>query len=216
MAIFTLRTCRDRLAQAISSGRLDCKPMHIAKSLLWLGTLIGTTVLLTQANMPACANPRPRWQKYVLIGGRCSVLLPGKPNEIAQDDPNGQFTTHMRISQYIVPGHGYSVIYMYFTPAQSKQESITKRFAEFKSGLLGRNKKLIKEADLTLQGYPGKEYRLQRVDKPITIICRCYLVGNAMYHLIYQFASTGPPITTDAPEAVKFLNSFTLLPVSEH
>jgi hypothetical protein len=194
--------------------------MHKPTVVLRLSILIGVALVVMSSYSPAHAIPPARWQKYTLADGRYSILLPGRPDINTRDVPQPPVIVHLKVARYLIPNHAYLVIYMSFTPKRGAPEPIARRFKDFETGLLTGRKKLLRVSDLKLQGYPGKEYRilswLRSGNKPMTSVCRCYMVGDTMYQLIYQVVGPGSVSKVNSPEATKFLNSFTLLSPAFH
>jgi hypothetical protein len=165
---------------------------------------------------PPGAVKHAGWSRYVVAGGRCSVLMPSKPKEYAQDTPGPQFTTHMKIARSTTLGRAYSVLYIYFAPRQSRHESTAKRFADLESGLASPTKQIVRKTELNLQGWPGREYVIRYTDKPVTTILRTFLVGDTIYEVDYLAVITHRAGDMGPSDAARFLRSFTLLPPSRH
>jgi hypothetical protein len=160
---------------------------------------------MTPILLSACQN----WKEFKTSEGDFSIMMPGAPtyDKIASNTSLGyldtnNYTVTSKKATYIISYADYpdSLINMY-TPEKildTAEDSVVA-----KSQFILRN-----ESNITLNNYPGREYRLESTDGKSIYIVRAYLVSHRFYLLIIvtskddQFSSV----------VTKYMDSFKLIP----
>jgi WD40 repeat protein len=146
------------------------------------------------------------WMTFSPNDGSFSVLLPGqaKVSTETQQAPVGPITTvtHMvdlKHSAYIV---SYSIIPAagLATPLETQLDAVRDRMLASKKG------RLLHEDRITFHGHPGRELSLEMINPRGGGVVRFFRVGDRLYQLLVM----GTNITSDSPQARKFLESFAL------
>lgn len=183
-------------------------------------------VLLLFVRIPASAQkseppPRPAdeyntkaWQEFVSQNGRFAILMPGKPTETIKTFntevgtiKKSTYALQTGVAIYIV-AYGDSV--QALTDPKINKESFDSGRDEVLKLFNGR---LLREKDIALSKYTGREYEIETPE----VVCRirAYAVGNRMYQLLIatQRYEHAPKEISDFHESVitKFLDSFKVL-----
>jgi hypothetical protein len=162
-----------------------------------------------EALRPPASNTPQGWQSFSPPGGRFSVLLPGEPKEtktISQTE-RGAIETHTFAIE--TGPNTYGVSWFDFPGVVPQGPQIKGALEGGKKGLLEKlgRIKILKDEEITFDGFPGKEVVVENADKRYTLTVRLYLVRQRTYTLM----ASAPLGQTDAPEVRQFFASFRLI-----
>lgn len=152
-----------------------------------------------------------KWQEFSTQAGGFSVSLPGKPKqetEAIQQSGAGTLNNFFVELQY----GAYGVSYADFPniPSQLDAKQVDDLLNSVRDGVVGKNK-LLKERNITLNGYIGREIEFGSAGLNYKI--RIYLVKQRLYQQIAVLAS--PKLVANS-DTDRFFNSFKLLaPVAQ-
>jgi hypothetical protein len=161
----------------------------------------------------ATSPDRPKqvdWQRVAALEGRFSVLIPGTPVERKQtaDSPIGSiqintFTLTKGRDEFTVAFTDYPAAIL-----KSKPETILEGVRIGVEADL--QAKLLDERPTSLEGYPGRQYRLEVPESRFPgggiYKVRAYLVKQRLY----QVVAVTPKATVSSMDAEKFFQSFRL------
>jgi hypothetical protein len=172
-------------------------------------TVEGTPPSAGEAVRPTGANTPKGWQTFSPPGGRFTVLLPGEPKEtktISQTE-RGPIETHTFAIE--TGPHTYGVSWFDFPGVVPQGPQIKGALEGGKKGLLEKlgRIKVLKDEEISFDGFPGKEVVVENADKSYTLTVRLYLVRQRTYTLM----ASAPLGQSDAPEVRQFFASFRLI-----
>jgi hypothetical protein len=145
--------------------------------------------------------PQPEWQPFCSAMGQFAIDMPGTP-KINTETFSTQITTHTYRS---ILKNKETYLLQYFDldfQLSNNNIKITLNTAvDF--FVVGANAKLLQVRDISLGGYPGKEFEFQPLSSQEPVgVGQVFLVEKRVYGLV---------ATTSEPEnAQKFLDSFRL------
>jgi hypothetical protein len=155
------------------------------------------------------SSQQGEWRKYIANDGSYSILFPASPTEIVvpMDTPYGQVNTYHTKLDF--DDFSYEVSFNDLPAAlvqSTSPDSLLDWTRDFIVNSLDGN--LVFEKDISLQGYPGKEIKINSESPkyPPLIATRLYLVGSRMY-AIYVAPLTKREFDDNAQ---KFFDSFIL------
>ncbi|HEY9604193.1 MAG TPA: hypothetical protein V6C85_21440 [Allocoleopsis sp.] len=159
---------------------------------------------------PAAQAAQSQWEKFSSPEGKFSILMPVKPTQEKQTTGSSSLSLETNLFKASSNNNQatYSVSYTDFPPELAQLpasflfDSLSSRFTS------DRKLKLLKQQDIKLNEYPGKEFQFEASGRTL-ITYRAYLVEKRLYQVI----SETPKSTGNAPssDSEKFLNSFQLL-----
>ncbi len=153
---------------------------------------------------------------FLLETDKYRITFPGKPVDQVQpvQSTSGELKMYMHI--YEVPnniddGNHVFMLAESTYPADvissDKKELLNKFFRGTVDGAVKNiNGKLLTESNIQLNGYPGRQFKVDYYDGVAIITMRCYLAKNVLYML--QVISEAK--RDDNPSNKKFLDSFIL------
>jgi hypothetical protein len=153
------------------------------------------------------------WKEFSPDNGRFSILLPGAPKQNNQSIgtlTNQVYTLDTSSADFVI---GFADLPL----APVEDDEIKKLFDRGINGIITeKGGKLISDKAIMLGRYPGREYILEAVGTPATILkARVYLVDKRLYQIVVvQPKIEGRPQSTiDYYNGIanKFLDSFKLL-----
>jgi TonB family protein len=198
---------------------------RIARTALILSALIAASSLgFAQSGKQTDGPPPPAaeynqkaWKEFSSVGGRFSVLLPGVPSEEVRriETALGPLDMH---AVYLHSAADYAIFYADYPqsledPSKSKQALDGAR----DEGVRNVKGRVLEEKDITLEAHPGRYLRIEAANG-LTIRSKLILVGSRLYNLaVFTYDKEAPAaiLTFHEEVAVKFLNSFGLLPETE-
>jgi hypothetical protein len=144
------------------------------------------------------------------------ILFPKKPTDQSQDIVTAVGKLKMNIFMYETPGPEADDNISYWTMQtiypdsvinSDKTEKLDKFFRNSVDGAVGSvHGKLLTEKIIQLNGYPGREFRVDVKDGVAVITMRAYLVKNTMYML-----QVVTETKRDFNKSIyRFMNSFSL------
>jgi hypothetical protein len=151
-----------------------------------------------------------QWEKFSSSEGNFSILMPVKPTQEKQTTGSSSLSLETNLFKASLNSNQaiYSVSYTDFPPELAQLppsflfDSLSSRFTS------DRKLKLLKQEDIKLGQYPGKEFQFEAPGETI-IKYRAYLVEKRLYQVI---AETPKAIEmASSSDSEKFLNSFQLL-----
>jgi len=153
---------------------------------------------------------------FLLETDKYRITFPGKPVEQVQPVQSELGELKMYIHIYEVPNdiddgnHTFGMIesaYLADVISSDKKELLDKFFRGAVDGSAKNiNGRLLTESRIQLNGYPGRQFKVDYQDGLAVVTMRCYLVKNVLYML--QVISEGK--RDDNPANKKFLDSFIL------
>jgi hypothetical protein len=104
----------------------------------------------------------------------------------------------------------YAVSWFDFPGVIPKGPQIKSALEGGQNGLLEKlgDVKILKDEEITLDGFPGKEVVVENAEKNYTLTVRLYLVRQRTYTLM----ASAPLGQSDRPEVRQFFASFRLVP----
>ncbi len=187
----------------------------------------GQTTPPGQKGPPA---PPPRvggeWTELVSPEGRFSVLMVGaaKLKTQERDTPIGRIVLNSYMS--ITPAGGFGVSYTDYPRRPDSPEAVAAVLNGARDHVLAsdKNMKLLSELELTIEGYPAREWLIANSANDQLFRARTFVAGARMYQLLL-LTSVGPAFVKGQPGArpedrdaeyealsKKFFGSFKLLP----
>ncbi len=154
------------------------------------------------------ANSAAKWQEFTVKAGKFSVLLPGKPRENIESVGMGAGAGTLHNFFVDTKDGTYGVSYADFPNIANSlnAQQIGELLKSVRDGIVGRGK-LLKERQINLSGYAGKEFELVDLDK-LHYKVRVYWVKQRLYQQIVVSANPKLILSTDTN---RFLNSFKIL-----
>jgi hypothetical protein len=165
---------------------------------------------------PPAATPQPPaddiprgWLAISPPGGRFTALFPGEPKEtkaVSQTE-RGPIENHTLAIE--VGASTYAVSWFDFPGVVPQGPQIKGALEGGQKGLLEKlgPVKVVKDREIALDGFPGKEVVVEDADKRFTLTVRLYLVRQRLYTL---FASS-PLGQPEGPDVRRFFASFRLV-----
>jgi hypothetical protein len=192
---------------------------------LWVALLVGGLLFVGLAGAGAIAGliywrmnkgiDAAAWKDFSPPDGRCHVLMPGAP----KDEPLPQNVMMMPGVANLQPKKyhldllktdriGFALLTMNLPDEADMQGAFQLGYNAEREGALGNvtGGRLTAEAELTLDGYPVKEFQVTATDGGM-VIERMYLVRKPPRR-IYVLAAYGPKAKPNSPDVVKFFGSF--------
>jgi hypothetical protein len=159
---------------------------------------------------PAIQAAQPQWEKFSSTEGKFSILMPVKPTQEKQTTGSSSLSLETNLFKASSNSNKatYSVSYTDFPPELAQLpptflfDSLSSRFTS------DRKLKLLKQQDIKLNEYPGKEFQFEAPGETI-ITYRAYLVEKRLYQVISETPKAIKNASSSDSE--KFLNSFQLL-----
>ena len=159
---------------------------------------------------PVVQATQSQWEKFSSPEGKFSILMPVKPTQEKQTTGSSSLSLETNLFKASSNSNQatYSVSYTDFPrelaqlPPSFLFDSLSSRFTS------DRKLKLLKQQDIKLNEYPGKEFQFEAPGETI-ITYRAYLVDNRLYQVISEIPKSAGNASSSDSE--KFLNSFQLL-----
>jgi hypothetical protein len=144
------------------------------------------------------------WKEHVWKDARCSILLPGEPQQTTVKGPDGET---IRVCVLPRGDTTYAMAFIEVPEAQKEgPDAIRARFDSARDNAVAKRKgKVIREQELKLDGNPGREYRCEMPDGTV-FRNRMFLVGGRFYQVVV----TGPREVALGQQSDRFLDSFKL------
>lgn len=148
------------------------------------------------------------WQRFESEEGQFSILFPGKPEQNTSLTPTleGDIETKSFIAEqggvdYSVFFEDYPLYIIESDPAALLDEAI-------RTYVDSINARARMKKEITLDGYPGREFRFETLEEGMIVIIRAryYLVENRVY--VLAALSSAPD--SYSPEIDMFMDSFEL------
>jgi hypothetical protein len=143
-----------------------------------------TFLILISATLAYGIQAEIEWIKFTSPEGRFSLLLPHEPKLEVVSDPTDAKLTHNRFSEF---EQGYAFVIEYFDNVSITDPD--KYLDGASKGIVGAiNGTLIRESEISLEGYPGRELELSLTSSNGTIVSgrtRIYAVGSSFYSMSY-------------------------------
>lgn len=150
----------------------------------------------------------PAFERFTSKAGRFSVMMPGKPKKQTQNVPSA--VGNIKMDVYSVDRFSYAYLVMTSdmpTPRKLKDDEIRQVLNDARDGALGQTKgKLVKETEITIDGYIGKEIEITAPEVKGMARNRMYWVDGRLY----QVMVVGPKSTIHSDDTEKFYASFKL------
>ena len=150
------------------------------------------------------------WQTVAPAGAGFSVMMPGLPDEMSKE--MGQSGANLREYRVKADGTDYVVGVMLNFPRQLLQQpDFTEQYLNLLPGGMirsaqyaSRNYKLASQRAITIDDYPGRQYKFDSPDYTCTM--RVYIAEQSIY--VVAVESRKETLSTEKVE--KFLSSFSL------
>lgn len=157
----------------------------------------------------ATGNAQEGWPEYTSDSARLSVRFPGKPTVA----PSSAMTPDDRWQAVVESPQGLNCAVMCYdisaeyrgqfaTTAELLKSDVTRVQSE-------TNAKVLRDAAISRQTYPGVETILQHPTKDKTLMSRSFLAGNRMYTLIASAPTS--QYAAQSGDMQRFLDSFVIL-----
>lgn len=143
------------------------------------------------------------WRPVTSQNGNFNVLFPGKPEEVTRKQ---LFLTIHGLSCEMRDKSAYLVLYIDYPPNLHIHPT-DKFFKGARKGALGKDGQLLHEKPISIEGYQGREMRLEKDGGKEYIVDRYFLAANRLYQVMVVTRSHNQS-STNIPY---FLNSFRLL-----
>jgi tetratricopeptide (TPR) repeat protein/S1-C subfamily serine protease len=150
------------------------------------------------------------WQKFSSSDGGFSVLMPGKPQESIQRNSLSNLRVFIATqkSRSVVFEVNYNLTNIRLTDPANPSRSVTNPSPEFFKGfgnsIVGKGR-LLKEQDVRLNGYSGREIIFQTSDGLFNRIRLYY--ANQRFYTLRAVAKTEAALSQESDQ---FFNSFTI------
>jgi hypothetical protein len=145
------------------------------------------------------------WLKLKSTEENFTISMPSEPKQ-ERTSGRGPFGNGHHIYSIDSNGISYTVSNSVFENPPTQPKDI-KRILDFARDMVltVTSGKLLSDKDISLEGFPGREVRIEK-DKKIWIL-HAYIVKGRMYQLM----TTEPKAKEQSPDTVKFFDSFKLL-----
>jgi len=149
------------------------------------------------------------WQEFAPDGAGFSVMMPGLPDETSKDMPNATNLREYRVknngTEYIVGVFLNFPVEMLHDPKfMATYFDVLPRAMIGSAEYVGKNYKLIAQRAITLNDFPGRQFKFDSADYTCTM--RVFLAEHSIY--VVSIESPKATLSTDSVE--KFLSSFSL------
>ena len=153
-------------------------------------------------------NVASKWQEFTTKAGGFSILLPNKPKESTKDLGTEAGAGNLYSFFVELKDVTYGVSYADFPdlPSNFSPQQINELLVSVRKGVVDKGK-LLKERNISLNGYLGKEIEFLDVDG-LTYKTRIYLVKQRVYQEVAVFKNPKLLLSQDTD---KFLNSFKII-----
>lgn len=145
------------------------------------------------------------WPRFKSTEENFTISMPGEPKQ-ERNSARGPFGNGHHIYSIESNDTSYTISNSVFDnpPAQPKD---IKRILDFARDLvlMVTSGKLLSDKDISLDGFPGREVRIEKEKKLWTL--HAYVVKGRMYQLM----TTEPKAKEQSPDAARFFDSFKLL-----
>jgi hypothetical protein len=148
------------------------------------------------------------WKEFSSSEGRFSVLMPGTPSEKTSKVNTEVGPVDMFSFRVTQEDSGYDVNYNDYPDAVVEASDAGSMLDGARDGIVSSLQgKLLTEFIISLDGYPGRDIRVEGPDGEHTVRTRLYLVDNRLY----QLTVVTPKEDSFSKDVAKFLDSFELL-----
>jgi uncharacterized protein (TIGR03066 family) len=159
---------------------------------------------------PAPKETAPEWTAFSHPQGKFAVLLPGVPQEMAQEVLTAAGKVKMTINVVELQGQAkaFGVVFADYPPgADYADEAYAHKVIDgVIGGIVSSLKGEVREkSKIQLNGHHGQECLMDQAGGDKRQLCRVYLVGNRLYQLIAGWSVARGDNSADAE---KFMNSF--------
>jgi hypothetical protein len=145
------------------------------------------------------------WPKFKSTEENFTISMPSEPKQ-ERTSGRGPFGNGHHIYSLESNGISYTVSNSVFETPPTQPKDI-KRVLDFSRDMVltVTSGKLLSDKDISLEGFPGREVRIEK-DKKIWTL-HAYIVKGRMYQLM----TTEPKAKEQSPDARKFFDSFKFL-----
>ena len=148
-------------------------------------------------------SQQKEWLDIKSVEEDFAISFPSKPSD-EKSDTRGFFHTGYHIYSVYEGKTSYSIgCYSVNTPLEP--DEIERKFNYVAELLLFPTYKLVSSKSITLNGYPGREVRIEG-EKNLWIL-RVYMTKGWMYHIL----TSQPKRKGESPDTIRFHESFRLL-----
>jgi hypothetical protein len=157
----------------------------------------------------ACGFTQAEWPKFKSTEENFTISMPGEPKQ-ERNSVRGPFGNGHHIYTIESNGISYVISNSAFDDPPTQPKDI-KRILDFARDLVltVTSGKLLNDKDISLEGFPGREVRIEKGKMLWTL--HAYVVKGRMYQLM----TTEPKAKAQSPETAKFFDSFKLLGLPE-
>jgi hypothetical protein len=171
------------------------------KKLLTIVILIFTVLMFS-----ACQNSM---KEFKPLDGGFSILMPGNPTyeKVTSNTVLGPIDIHT----FILVGktHTYAVGYSDYSDSAFRLSTPDQMFDTKRDGTIDNLQgKLLSELIIEMDGYNGREWRIESANERSIFTIRVYIVG----HRVYQLEIASAKEDSFSNEVTKYLDSFKLIP----
>lgn len=188
------------------------------KLLLVISLLYPTCLIIGLVSQAQTQSPRVKynpnaWEGFSPENGKFTILIPGTPKETSQSIgalTNKIYSLETNFSDFVVS-------YADLPKVLTSDDDIKRLFDGGINGIIAqKNGRLLSDKAIMLDNYPGREYVVETISAPSTILkVRVYLVSNRLFQIVVVQPKTEGRLqaTIDYYNGIanKFLKSFKLL-----
>lgn len=166
-------------------------------------------LLLALVLLSGCGETEEEWATFESEEGRFSILFPGEPKEQTESVSTAIGTIETEFFMVEQKDMAYSLNYADYPADIVAASDAGMMLNGARMGAVSNvNGELLDEKEITLDGYPGREIRIEIDEDDIIVRARFYLVENRLY--VVQALSKKSKASSE--EIDEFLDSFELRP----
>ena len=158
------------------------------------------------------ADPQ-NWKTFTSTAGSFSVLAPGELSHQQKEAQSPDGPIQMHVFTYYANAE-YSLSYADYLAVIENQDRQSQFLNAVRdAGVKGINGRLLEEKEITLDGHPGRSYRIEYGrDYGFLLVGRNIVVGQRLYIVSTTYRKNALAVAVGSYEgwALKFLDSFRL------
>jgi hypothetical protein len=160
---------------------------HLALAVLLIGTFClsaGCGQAQGEPSQSPCICGATNWSRVSVGSGRFSALMPAHPTSsvITNQTEAGPAVVSVLKSE-VSRTVGFGLLYHRF-PTNSLGVADRRMFARGLKGTLGSDGRLISEHIVSMGGYPGREWLIEKAQGQSIYTVRSYVVGDDLFQAI--------------------------------
>jgi hypothetical protein len=164
------------------------------------------------AELEPQADPQ-NWKTFTSAAGSFSVLTPGELSHEQRAAQSSDGSVQMHVFTYYANAE-YSISYADYLAVIENQDRQSQFLNAVRdAGVKGINGRLLEDKEITLDGHPGRSYRVEYgTDYGFLLVGRNVVVGQRLYIVSTTYRKNALAVAVGSYEAwaLKFLDSFRL------